>query len=151
MSRGEGRSARGIVVAVIVGLVLVVGAVVLVRDRGNAPDVFCERLGAKVAGLDTVHWDNGTTESSATWFTVLTDGIDHASTADRPAIADAVAKDVAGYDALVAGIDANTRETLDRLWAVAVSGTAPSGTRATETAGQTASVRRLGAERCHLV
>lgn len=104
------------------GLVLVsvvaAGAVVVVdviRNPTEKPKGVCRALEVRVRGLESFRWDNGITESAATWGQVLTDGVSEAADADRSVIAAAVIQDDAGYDTFMKALPAASKPPARRL------------------------------------
>ena len=102
----------------------VMAAVSILGTNSKSPTL-CGKMERRVEGLESFQWDNGITASAASWLQVLTDGVTRSSGQDRPLIAEAVANDQAGFDALLAALPKESRPAAQRLRDAAVSPTDP--------------------------
>jgi hypothetical protein len=75
----------------------------------------CAALDRPVGSLQLFRWDNGITESGATWNAVLGEGVIYADAPGRRQIAVAVREDRAGYERLRAAVPTEFRPALGRL------------------------------------
>lgn len=132
----------------LLGVVVAGGLVAADIGRGlSGQPKLCRALDARVAGLESFRWDNGMTESAASWGQVLTDGVSNAADADRTLIARAVRNDEDGYAAFLAALPASSRSTAGRLRDVAIDPTADPGTLASVESDAT-ELLRLGQREC---
>lgn len=111
-----GGRAGGIVVAAV--LVLGVAAFGLVRSVTNPS--LCDALAARPADMPRIEWDNGITSSQATWYTVLSSGVQYGDEPTRRAMAAVVGEDEAGFEAVLERMPAEERAALERLGALAL-------------------------------